>query len=396
MTAYLDYNATTPLDPQVSAAMAPYLAPGLAGQFGNPSSAHEWGLAAALGVRDARVQIAALLGCRPTEIVLTGSGSEADNLAVQGLFEARGGQSGHVVTTRIEHPAITNVCAYLERRGCRVTYLPVDRFGRVAPADVAAAIEPETFLVSVMLANNETGSIQPVAEIAALAHARGVLVHTDAAQAIGKIAVSVADLGVDLLTVAGHKLYAPKGVGALFVRRGLALEPLVHGGGQERGLRSGTENVPYAVGLGAACAAAARALPAESARLRELRDRLHERLAAEVPGLALNGHPTERLPNTLNVSFPGVDGAELLAETPEVAASTGSACHVDRTEPSEVLLAMGLSRERSLGAVRLSVGRFTTPNEADAAADALAATWRRLTGLDAPTKCDVTSTDDQP
>jgi cysteine desulfurase len=352
---YLDYNATTPIDPAVAAAMAPYLAPGLAGAFGNPSSAHAFGPPASAAARRAREQVAALIGCDADEVVFTSGGSEADNLALKGAFDLRGG--GHIVTGVTEHPAIANTCRYLARRGARVTYVGTDEHGIVDPAKVERALAPDTFVVSIMLANNETGTIEPLAEIAAIARSRGILVHADAAQAIGKIPVKVRALGVDLLTIAGHKLYAPKGVGALYVRRGVALEPLVHGGGQESGLRAGTENVPYVVGLGAACEIAGRSLADEAGRLRALRDRLHALLAAAVPELALNGHPSERLPNTLNVSFPGVDGAALLAATPEIAASTGSACHAGRTEPSDILLAMGISPERALGAVRLSLGR---------------------------------------
>ncbi len=376
---YLDYNATTPVDPAVVEAMLPFLAGGLAGGFGNPSSSHEYGRRAHLALDEARARVAGLLGCQPGQIVFTGSGSEADNLAIKGVAEAYRDRGRHVITSRIEHPAVLNTCRYLERHGYRVTYLPVDRDGRVRPSDVERALTAETILVSIMHANNETGVLQPIAEITALARARGALVHTDAAQSVGKFPTAVEALGVDLLTVVGHKLYAPKGVGALYVRDGVRLEPLVHGAGHEAGRRAGTENVPYAVALGKAAEIAAGNLADEARRLRALRDRLHERLAAAVSGLMLNGHPVERLPNTLNVSFPGVDGEELLAATPSVAASTGSACHAGRTEPSEVLLAMGLDRERALGAVRLSLGRFTTPEDVAGAATTLADGWRRLT-----------------
>jgi cysteine desulfurase len=373
---YLDYNATTPIDPAVAAAMATYLAPGLAGAFGNPSSAHSFGPQPDSAARRARVQVADLIGCDPDEVIFTSGGSEADNLALKGAFDTRGG--GHIVTSLSEHPAIINACHYLARRGARVAYVGTDERGIVDPGEIERVLAPDTFLVSIMLANNETGVIEPLAEIVSIAHARGILVHTDAAQAVGKIPVRVRDLGVDLLTIAGHKLYAPKGVGALYVRRGVALEPLIHGGGQERGLRAGTENVPYIAGLGAACETAGRGLSAEAVRLRGLRDHLHGLLSSAVAGLALNGHETRRLPNTLNVSFPGVDGAALLAATPEIAASTGSACHAGRTEPSDVLLSMGISPERALGAVRLSLGRYTTRADVDAAATALIETWRSL------------------
>ena len=376
---YLDYNATTPLDPEVVAAIQPYLTPGLAGIFGNPSSSHEYGHRAHAAAAEARAQVADLLGCRPEEIAFTGCGSEADNLAVKGVAEAYRERGSHVITSQVEHPAVLNTCRYLERRGYRVTYLPVDEYGQVRLTDLERALTAETVLVSVMHANNETGTIQPIAEIAALAHGRGALVHTDAAQSVGKVATRVDDLGVDLLTVAGHKLYAPKGVGALYVRSGVRLEPVVHGAGHEGGRRAGTENVPYMAALGKACEVAAKTMDDYAPRLRGLRDRLQQLLAEAVPGLALNGHPTQRLPNTLNVSFPGVDAEELLAATPEVAASTGSACHAGRTDPSAVLLAMGIPRGRALGAVRLSLGKLTTASEVEEAADALGRAWRKLT-----------------
>jgi cysteine desulfurase len=375
---YLDYNATTPVDPRVFAAMQPYLDGGLAGAFGNPSSSHIFGQRAHRAVDAAREQLAGLLGSRPDEIVFTGCGSEADNLALVGVAEACRERGDHIITSRIEHPAVLNTCRYLERRGCRVTYLPVDDEGRVRPADVAAALTARTVLVSIMHANNETGAIQPIREIAELARSRGVLVHTDAAQSVGKIPTRVDDLGVDLLTVAGHKLYAPKGIGALYVREGTPLDPLLHGAGHEGGRRAGTENVASIVALGAASELAGTALAHEVARLTELRDRLHTLLASGVPGLTLNGPLRERLPNTLNVSFPGVDGEELLAETPSVAASTGSACHTGRTDPSAVLTAMGLPRAQALGAVRLSLGRFTTLQDVKRAAANLIAAWTRL------------------
>ncbi|MHB1131553.1 MAG: cysteine desulfurase family protein [Chloroflexota bacterium] len=377
MTAvYLDYNATTPIDPAVAEAMRPFLEGGLEGAFGNPSSSHEYGRAAHEAVARARSLVAGLLACSPEEIIFTGGGSEADNLALKGVAEAYRERGDHIVTSQVEHPAVLNTCRYLERRGYRVTYLPVDGYGRVSPADVEADLTEGTILVSLMHANNETGTINPLAEIAAVAHRRGVLVHTDAAQSVGKVPTNVDDLGVDLLTVAGHKLYAPKGVGALYVRSGVRLEPLVHGAGHEGGRRAGTENVPYMVGLGEACRIATETMAEYAPRMRDLRDRLQRALAAPVVGLALNGHSEERLPNTLNVSFPGVDGEALLAAAPEVAASTGSACHAGRTEASAVLLAMRISRERALGAVRLSLGKFTSADEVEQAAAALGTAWR--------------------
>jgi cysteine desulfurase len=362
---YLDYNATTPIAPEVVDAIRPYLER----QFGNPSSAHAFGAEAADAVARARAQVAGLLGAERDAITFTGSGSEADTLAIVGVALARLGERDHLVLSAVEHPGVVAACRYLERRfAFRVTVVPVDRFGLGDPDDVHRAIEPGTALVSVMHANNEVGTIQPIAEIAAVAREHGVLVHTDAAQSVGKIPVDVEELGVDLLTVVGHKMYAPKGIGALYVRPGTRLDPVIHGGGQEGGLRAGTENVPYIAGLGAAAALGSRRLAAGAHRdMQRMRDRLH----AALPDVALNGHAQRRLPNTLNVSFPGVDGEALLARTPSIAASTGSACHSGRTEPSGVLMAMGLDEQRALGAVRLSLGYDTTGAEVDAAAAAL-------------------------
>jgi cysteine desulfurase len=374
---YLDYNATTPIDPRTTAAAMPFLA----AQFGNPSSAHSYAITPAKALQAAREQVAALIGSDPGAIVFTGSGSEANNLAIRGTVLAGGARSLHVITQRTEHPAVLASCRALERlHGVAVTYLPVDGYGRVDPDALTAAITSSTVLVSIMLANNETGAIQPVAELAGIAHAHGVLVHTDAAQAVGKIPVDVGVLGVDLLTLVGHKMYAPKGIAALYLRPGLRLEPLVYGGGQEGGLRSGTENVAFAVALGeAASLVRAELATGHPPRQAELRDRLHHALADALPDrVELNGHPDERLPNTLNISTAGVSGRDLLAAIPDLAASTGSACHAGRTEPSPVLLAMGLARDRALGAVRLSAGRWTTASDVDRAADLLTAAARRL------------------
>lgn len=367
---YVDYNATTPVDPRVAEAALPYLST----QFGNPSSAHAYAEQPRRAVAAARAEVAWLLGCAPEELVLTGSGSEADNLAIRGAVLAARGRGDHLITQETEHPAVVATCRALERlHGVRVTYLPVDRHGRVAPADLRAALTPRTVLVSIMHANNETGTVQPIADLARIAHGHGALFHTDAAQSVGKIRTRVDELGVDLLTVAGHKLYAPKGVGALYVRAGVELEPVVHGGGQERGLRAGTENVALAVALGAAARIAGEALESGADRLRHLRDLLQARLGERLPGrVHLHGHPTERLPNTLNVAIDGVRGDELLAATPLVAASTGSACHAGVTEPSAVLLAMGIPPERASAALRLSVGRWTSAAEVEEVARRLA------------------------
>jgi len=373
---YLDYNATTPIDPQVMAAMLPYLTKG----FGNPSSAHAFGQRAHEAVAKARAQVADLLGAQPDEIVFTGCGSEANNLALKGVVFAKlhsifGGwaKGAHLITSAVEHPAILQPCEFLRRLGCGVTVLPVDRHGRVDPEEVGKALDRTTTLVSIMHANNEVGTIQPLREIADLAHQRGALVHTDAAQSVGKIPVDVNELGVDLLSVAGHKLYAPKGIGALYVRRGVKLEPLLHGAGHENGRRAGTENVPYIVALGAACALARQSLPQASDRLRQWRDRLWEQLRAALGDrVVLNGHPDLRLPNTLNVNIQTyLGGAELLQQIPEIAASNGSACHEGHVTLSPVLAAMGVPKQLGRGAVRLSVGRFTTADEIDRAAAAL-------------------------
>jgi cysteine desulfurase len=371
---YLDYNATTPIDPAVVDAMLPYLSL----HFGNPSSTHRYGQVAHQAVDTARQQVADLLGCQAAEVTFTGGGSESDNLAIRGaaLMQRAQGRGNHIITQVTEHPAVLNTCRALERlHGFRVTYLPVDEYGRVNPADVEAAIDEQTVLVTIMHANNETGTLQPVAEIAQIAHRYDALMHTDAAQSVGKIPVRVADLGVDLLTVAGHKLYAPKGVGALYIREGLQLEPVIYGGGQEGGRRAGTENVAYMVGLGTACLLAQEQLVEGMPRIQRLRDRLQQSLEQRLPGkLSLNGHPGERLPNTLNVSVAGVMGETVLAATPQIASSTGSACHEGSTEPSTVLMAMGFSRERALGALRLTLGRWTTPVDVERAATLLAQT----------------------
>ena len=370
---YLDHNATTPLLPEVVEAMLPYLRE----HFGNPSSGHVYGARARSAVEAARDRVARLLGCDDDEIVFTSGGTEANNLAIRGVAEARLERT-HVVTTAIEHPATLEPCAYLERHGHRVTRLAVDAQGRSRLDDARAAIDDATALVTVMHSNNETGVLQPVAALAALAHARGALVHVDAAQSVGKVHLDVRALDVDLASVAGHKLYAPKGVGALYVRRGTPLRPFALGAGHERGLRPGTENVASIVGLAVACEAAARDEGALAARLVRQRDALWQRLSSSVPGLVLNGHPDERLPNTLNVRFPRATGSRVLGGAPEVAASTGSACHDGHERASSVLLAMGVPPTVALGSVRLTLGRGTTDADVERAADALVRSWRRL------------------
>jgi cysteine desulfurase len=363
---YLDYNASTPIDPSVAAAMRPFLE----GHYGNPSSGH-WAAAEAKAAIDrARGQVAALLNCQNDEIVFTSGGSEANNLALKGVFFALRDKGDHIVTTAIEHPAIIEPSRFLERLGGRVTYLPTDGTGRIDPDDLRRAITPRTILVSVMHANNEVGTIEPIEQCAGIAHERGVLFHTDAAQSVGKIATNVKKLGIDLLSIAGHKVYAPKGVGALFVRRGVSIEPLLHGAGHEGGRRAGTESALLSVGLGKACELARDLGPMDQVRV--LRNHFWQMLQQRFgKRLLLNGHPVHRLPNTLNVSFVGQVGGEILARLEGVAATTGSACHSGRVELSPVLKSMGVASEVGKGAVRFSLGRATTREEIDSVVERL-------------------------
>lgn len=355
---YLDFNASTPVAPEVAAAMQAVLeAP-----FGNPSSDHWAGEIARQAVEEARANVAGLLGCEASEVVFTSGGSEANNHALKGVFFATHAAQPHIITTQVEHPAIINPCRFLERLGATVSYLPVDHYGRVDPDDVRRALTPGTILISVMHANNEVGTIQPIEEIGRIARERGIVFHTDAAQSVGKIPAKVRDLGVDLLSVAGHKLYAPKGVGALYVRTGIQLEPLIHGAGHESGRRAGTENILLDVGLGAACRLAESLQQTQPTPA--LRDHFWSLLTAEFgERVVLNGHPVHRLPNTLNVGFRGKYGSEILHELDGVAASTGSACHSGSVELSPVLKAMRVAPEIGMGAIRFSLGRTTTKEE---------------------------------
>ena len=358
MQVYLDYNASTPIDPAVAAVMRPLLEEG----YGNPSSGHWASPQAKAALESARGQVAALLGADAEEVVFTSGGSEANNLALKGLFFQRRDRPSHIVTSQIEHPATLEPCRFLERLGAKVTYGPVDGAGLVDPGDVRKAITKDTFLISIMHANNETGTIQPVAEIAQIAREQGIPFHTDAAQSIGKIPARVNELGVDLLSVAGHKLYAPKGIGALVIRRGIVIEPLIHGAGHEGGRRAGTESALLAAALGKACEIASPWIGMPGAE--RLRDLFWDGLkAAFGDQIILNGHPTRRLPNTLNVSFAGRVCAEILAQMPAVAASTGSACHSGQITLSPVLKAMGVAPEIGMGAIRFSLGRSTTQDE---------------------------------
>ena len=368
---YLDHNATTPLLPEVVDAMLPYLRE----HFGNPSSGHIYGVRARTAVAGARAQVAAMLGCDADEVIFTSGGTEANNLAIRGGVASHPGRR-HVVTSVIEHPATLRPCQWLESHGWRLSRVGVDCDGRVRLADAATAIGPETALVTVMHSNNETGVLQPIAELAAVTHRYGALIHTDAAQSIGKVPVKVDDLGVDLLSIAGHKLYAPKGVGALYVRRGVELIPVLLGADHEHGLRPGTENVAAIVALGQACEILDRDLAIANARIRELRDGLWQQLTSAIPGLALNGHRELRLPNTLNARFPRVSGSAMLAHAPQIAASTGSACHAGQDSASRAILAMGIAADEALGSVRLSLGRNTTAAQITHSAAALIAAWQ--------------------
>lgn len=373
LPVYLDHNATTPVAPEVADAIEPFLR----AEYGNPSSSHVYGRRAHDAVERARAQVAALIGAQESEIVFTGSATEANNLAILGVARALRGSRKHIVTSSIEHPAVTRPCERLKEDGWDLTVVPVDRNARVDPEALSAALRDDTALVTVMHANNEVGTLQEIAGIGYRAHARGALVHTDAAQSVGKIPVNVEALGVDLLTIAGHKFNATKGVGALYVRRGTPLSPPIVGAGHEGGLRPGTENVPAIVGLGEAARLARERLPRAEEHLRRMRDLLHRLLAEGIPGLALNGHPEHRLPNTLNLSFPGVRGPELLAAVEDdIAASVGSACHAGSETASGVLAAMGMENDRALRALRLSVGVSTTEEEIRHAAQALAAAIR--------------------
>jgi cysteine desulfurase len=368
---YLDYNATTPIADEVAEAMLPYLKEG----FGNPSSSHPYGQAARAAVDKARTQVATLLNCQPAEVVFTGGGTESNNTVIKGVADASGWGGGHLVVSAVEHPAVIEPANWLTKHGFRSTHLPVDGLGRVDPDAVAEAIEPDTILVSVMLANNEVGTIQPIAEISKIAHARGVPLHTDAAQAVGKIPVDVDALGVDFLSVAGHKFYAPKGIGALYIREGRHIAPLLHGASHESGRRAGTENVLEIVGLGRAAELARQGLPGSTPRIRQLRDRLWEALSGSVPEIRRNGDPAPQggLPNTLSVSFRHIEANILLGIVGDrLAASAGAACHAEDITISKVLEAMRVPVDFAMGTVRLSLGAHTTAEEVDSAASILA------------------------
>ncbi len=359
---YLDYNGTTPHDSEVVEAMMPFLQT----EFGNPSSSHWYGIKPKQAVAAARRQVAGLLGCSPEEIIFTSGGTEANNHAILGVTRGRKAKGGHIITTAFEHPAVLEVCRYLENEGIETTCLPVDNQGMLEPAAVADAIRPDTILITVMHANNEVGTVQPVADIAAVARRYGVLMHTDAAQSTGKVDVDVSAMGVDLLSVAGHKIYAPKGVGALYVRKGVQLDKFCHGAGQENGWRAGTENVIEIVGLGKACEVASRDLKKNMAHMQQMRDQLQWGIMTRLDDVRLNGHPEHRLPNTLSLAFKGLAANRIIEEVGlEVAVSAGAACHSDTVILSHVLTAMQVPPEWAMGTVRFSTGRFTTLPEID-------------------------------
>ncbi|MGD8521493.1 MAG: cysteine desulfurase family protein [Desulfobacterales bacterium] len=372
---YLDYNATTPHDPEVVAAMRPFLEE----VFGNPSSSHYYGIKPKQAVIKAREQIASLLNCQPEEIFFTSGGTESNNHAIKGIAEACRDRGNHFITSQIEHPAVLGVGAYLEKNGFEVTYLPVDEYGMVNVSDVASAITPQTILISIMQANNEVGTIQPIREISELAREKKIIMHTDAAQSIGKIPVEVDKLGVDLLSVAGHKVYAPKGIGALYIRKGVSANIFMHGAGQEMGKRAGTENVLEIVGLGRACEIAKRDLDRNKTHMQTMRDRLYVGIKKGCEQVRLNGHPEKRLPNTLSLSFHDLEADRILEKiSVAVAASAGAACHSDTVEVSHVLKAMDIPIDWAKGTLRLTTGRMTTTAEIDSAVQIICAAVDKL------------------
>ena len=358
MKVYLDNNASTPIDPEVIKEMEPYINE----YYGNPSSGHWLGKKGKSAIESERKQVADLIGAQSSEIIFTSGGSESNNHALKGIASAYREKGNHIITSVIEHPAIINPCKYLEKEGYNITYVGVDEYGRVNLDEIKNAITDKTILISIMHANNETGTIQPIAEIGKIAREKNVYFHTDAAQSAGKISIDVNELNVDLLSIAGHKFYVPKGVGALYIREGIKLELLIHGANHEMGKRAGTENVSGIVALGKASQIAHENMNEYNKEILRLRDLLHEKLKS-IANVRLNGHPTERLPNTINLSFKGVDSTEMLSKLKDIALSTGSACHDNVKEPSTVLTAMKVPDELAMGAVRFSLGKFNTEKE---------------------------------
>lgn len=376
MRIYLDYNATTPIDREVAQTMQPYLYE----YFGNPSSAHSFGKETKRAIENARVQVAASINCKPNEIIFTSGGTESNNYAIKGFAFANEHKGNHIITSTIEHPAVIEVCKYLEKKGFQISYIPVDEFGLIQLDELEKAITPKTILISVMHANNEIGTIQPISKIAEIAHKYNIVFHTDAAQSVGKCAVDVKEMGVDLLSIAGHKLYAPKGIGALYIRDGLVLEKLIHGADHEQNKRAGTENVLEIVGLGKACEIAHRDLSKNIEYLKEMRDLLHNQLLNKLTEIRLNGHSQLRLPNTLSLSFKGLEANILLneMELKGIAASAGAACHTDSIKLSSVLTAIKLDNNFAMGTIRFSVGRQTTVDEINRVSEIIVGIVKRL------------------
>lgn len=376
---YLDYNATTPVDPRVVEAMIPYLKE----HFHNPSSVYSGAKETKKAIEEAREKIASLIGASPKEIIFTGGGSEADNHAIKGVAFALQEKGKHIITSSIEHHAVLHACQFLEKIGFEVTYLPVDKYGIVHPHSLRKAIRDDTILVTIMMANNEIGTIEPIKELAEVAHEKNVLFHTDAVQAVGKIPVNVKELGVDLLSLSAHKFYGPKGVGALYIRKGLKIHPLIHGGGQERGRRAGTENVAGIVGAGKAAEIAMKEMGEEERKIRPLRDRLEKELVKRIPEVVVNGHPEKRLYNTLNICVKYIEGEGMLAlmDFHGISASSGSACTSGSLEPSHVLLAIGLPHEIAHGSLRFSFGKYNTEEDVDKVIEVLPGIVERLRAM---------------
>ncbi len=376
---YLDYNATTPVDPEVVKAMLPYLEK----YFHNPSSLYKGSFKVRTDVESAREKVAKLINARPEEIVFTSGGSEADNMAIKGVAFSRSQKGKHIITSSIEHHAVLHTCQFLEKMGFEVTYLPVDRYGLVDPDDLKKAIRKDTILVSIMLANNEIGTIEPIKDLAQVAHEHDVLFHTDAVQAVGKIPVDVKDLGIDLLSMSAHKFYGPKGVGALYIRKGIKISPLIHGGSQEKNRRAGTENVAGIIGMGKAAEIALEEMGEEERKIRPLRDKLEEGIVSRIPEVIVNGHPERSLYNTLNICVKYIEGESMLAllDAQGISASSGSACTSSSLEPSHVLLAIGIPHEIAHGSLRFSFGKHNTREDVDKVLEALPGIVEKLRKL---------------
>lgn len=379
MQVYLDHNATTPVDPQVLEAMLPYYR----GKYGNASTLYALGREARVAVDDARERVAELIHAQPAEIYFTSGGTESDNTALKGVAFANRERGNHIITSQIEHSAVLDTCRYLEKQGFEVTYLPVDRFGKVHPQQVLEALTDRTILISIMHANNEIGTIQPIEEIGTIAWERGIYFHTDTVQTFGKLPIDVKRMKIDLLSISAHKIYGPKGIGALYIRKGVNIDPLLHGGEQERKRRAGTENVPAIVGFGKAVELAKKHMEAEAQHLTKLRNQLFEGLQSRIDGITLNGHPVDRLPGTLNISVKYVKGEALLLQLDKqgIYVSTGSACASGSIEPSHVLLALGMSEQEARNSIRFSLGRENTEEDIAYVLNVFPEVVRKLRGI---------------